>query len=273
MDSTQNNSATLHPVTPEEVAEDLGIRDGSLPLEEIQKLRRRTHAEGADGRKLPLVIDQVQHKKAPTKLQRLLYLDWMSGKYSKEELAVKYGYNSILGMSNTIRKVHRWTQKNWQIDTEHLRSKHDMDLRQVHEMALTAYRESAKPRKVKKRKAGVSGGVDVDMREVTTEERVGDPRYLNVALGALSQLQQLHGLDAPKKVAHTGHDGGPLKMEMLHKKLTEASDEELAKLRQANRVLVKIQHQAEAVDAEFEVKDADSSTDSGNRAGELPTRL
>lgn len=213
----------------------------------------------------------------PSKSHRLLYVEYMTGKYSPAELAVRHGFLDSIQVKKVVKGVHKWTERQSRKEQEDLKSEQDMELRRIADMALDAYVLSAHMRRVKKVTTGNSvnqkGEVNsLDKTETTYEKMTGDPRYLNVALGARQQIAELHGLKAPSKVAHTAADGGPMKLEVIHKQLETADEATLKKLRVANRALENLSKPAEEpIDTTFEVKpNADPPTDPGASTDDVP---
>lgn len=155
-----------------------------------------------------------------------------------------------------------------------LQMEHDRALRGIYDLALLGYKDSAKPKQTQKKtrsKSRKSSQVEFK-QETTTEQRVGDPRFLHVALAATQQIADLHGLKAPAKVTHSNPDGSPLKMEHIHKQLEQASVEDLKALRLANRAVMRLTGSPtpEPIDAEFEVKNVDTSASPPSGADDVP---
>lgn len=59
-----------------------------------------------------------------------------------------------------------------------------------------------------RRKVGTKSGAQAgETREMVTEERLGDPRYMQAILQCIEKRTKLLGLDAPLKVAETDAEG------------------------------------------------------------------
>lgn len=57
--------------------------------------------------------------------------------------------------------------------------------------------------------------LEVTRRVLTTEGQTGDPRYLTVIEGALTEQARLLGANAPERKEHTGADGAPLAVQVI----------------------------------------------------------
>lgn len=73
-----------------------------------------------------------------------------------------------------------------------------------------AWEKSKEPRKISSTK--LSDGTASKKREISnrTEERLGNPAFLQGVERVLAQVSDLMGLNAPQKLEHTGQDGKPL---------------------------------------------------------------
>ena len=80
-------------------------------------------------------------------------------------------------------------------------------LHRIFEIAMDAYAGSVseRTRRRSKRRVGGKAG-NVDETEIISEARLGNPRYLTVALGAVAEICKLLGLNAPTKVSAVDPD-------------------------------------------------------------------
>jgi hypothetical protein len=96
-------------------------------------------------------------------------------------------------------------------DFDRLRGIQAAKLDQIERCAWEEFRRSREVgQKRTKRKRRTTGGkqpTDVDEATVVDADRVGDPRFLHIALAAIADRRKLFGLDKPTKVAHTDASG------------------------------------------------------------------
>ena len=96
-------------------------------------------------------------------------------------------------------------------DFDRLRGIQAAKLDEIERCAWEEFRRSREVgQKRTKRKRKTTGGklpTEVDEATVIDTERVGDPRFLHLALEAIADRRKLFGLDKPTKVAHTDASG------------------------------------------------------------------
>lgn len=250
------------PITPDELAKSMGVENYKVsPV-----LTEDATPSSKAGKPLRRSGFGAISKGEPDKATRAIYLEYQSGEYTLQQLADKWGMG-LSRIKKRVERVHAWMTRNWQKELGPMRSTQDVELQEVKTLALQAFQQSRQPRRVRKKVSGVNSGEQAGpytRNEITIEETVGDPRFLNVALAALKQRSELWGIDAPRKTAMTNLSGdGPMQVEVLHKKLEMASDDTLRKLRSANRALQAIEHKQDVIDVDFAPKesgDADEGT-------------
>lgn len=90
-------------------------------------------------------------------------------------------------------------------------------------------------------KTGKGSGKD-QRTQITSETLIGDPRFLEKVQWCINKRCEILGLDAPRRLQHTGAAGGPIETKATHAiDLSKCSDEELAVLR-----VVALRHEGDA---------------------------
>jgi predicted DNA-binding protein YlxM (UPF0122 family) len=80
-------------------------------------------------------------------------------------------------------------------------------LKHVYRRALDQFERSCRETTKKSRRSrNKSGAAEFDEAIVTTADRVGDPRFLEQARGAMADIRKIMGLDAPTRVSLTEPD-------------------------------------------------------------------
>lgn len=112
--------------------------------------------------------------------------------------------------------------------------------------------DKQKRREKAKQKGGGDGGPDETEAEQTTEGRLGDPAYLRAVVAAQTRLDEIDGIDAPKRLAVGGDpDAPPVSTKSEHE---HTVDDDLADdLAAIRRILeaggsLSSHHQAQSVD-------------------------
>lgn len=183
----------------------------------------------------------------------LMYLDYESGR-TYDEIAAKWRIKARDAQFR-VESAHAEMVAECETgDISTLRRKQDMMLRRIQGIALREFTKSQGTRKSVTTKAGIVSGKETDVTEVKKEDSPpGDPRYLHVALTATEHLSKLWGIEAPKKVEHTGIAGGDLRVEVVHRRLQDADDDTLRQMADAWKAMKRLTDKP-AIDAEFEVK-------------------
>jgi hypothetical protein len=111
-----------------------------------------------------------------------------------------------LGISQpAVSKIERRIEERLLADVayraERLRARQTLQLRYVYGEALDAWHASkAETVRRRQRRAEASGTSVGTIAEIVAENQHGDPRYLEIARKALSDLRAVWGVDAPARV-------------------------------------------------------------------------
>lgn len=112
-------------------------------------------------------------------------------------------------VTKILARVRKRVQSKLDSDVEQHHSEQIARLNRIYYEAMHAWENSKQTSKtVSKRRTGagtvpVEGEIGVGQEEVTIklQDEDGDPRYLNAAMAALSDLRKIQGLDMPIKVS------------------------------------------------------------------------
>ena len=138
--------------------------------------------------------------------------------YTHQRIADELG----LERSTVTKILQRVTKRALTGLSEDIREKKAAQLEQLEYIADEAiqgwHRSKEATKNVSRRtseKAGrfVSGGKNEETL-IQTSDMDGDPRYLETAMKALAEIRKIAGMDAPKAVELSGHDGGPVLIQM-----------------------------------------------------------
>jgi DNA-binding CsgD family transcriptional regulator len=144
--------------------------------------------------------------------------------YSQREIAsrLKISPSTVCGDLKAIREEYRETR---QADrAEHVALKL-AQLREVRKEAWEAWDRSKdnKEKEIKEKisnlvqqaEAGTAGTVEKLKAVITTEGRLPGNEYLRTILETLQDERELLGLDAPKKLEHSGDGGGAIRLHLF----------------------------------------------------------
>lgn len=124
---------------------------------------------------------------------------------------------SAVTICRDLKKLgQRWLEKA-DIDFDKKKAEELAKLDKVEATAWKAWEKSCQRKFEKGRKSregGIKGSFDEDWER--EEDRDGDPRFLDIVYKCILKRMEILGLDAPKKVVHTGPGGGPIKHEHTH---------------------------------------------------------
>lgn len=105
-------------------------------------------------------------------------------------------------VSKIVRRVEERLLADVELKVERQRARHTLRLEFVYGEAIRAWRASQQEslrRRQRKTDGGNAGGQTV--AEIVSENRHGDPRYLDEARKALADLRTLWGVNAPERLA------------------------------------------------------------------------
>jgi hypothetical protein len=112
-----------------------------------------------------------------------------------------------LGISQpAVSKIARRVEERLLADlsqkVERHRARQTLRLEHIYGQAMQAWQESKQEGlRRRQRKTEQAGGTGSTVAELISENRHGDPRYLDEARKALSDLRKVWGVDAPERVA------------------------------------------------------------------------
>lgn len=161
-----------------------------------------------------------------------IYRDWLNGK-SIQEIAKKHRFKNCT-VQEIIYAVQRWSNAQISDDIQGKRDVQANRYNNIYREAMKSWSKSKKP-KVAKRKGSKTGGEggDSTFEETTTQETAGDVQFLKAAISALQKIDDLYGLDAPKKTALTNAagNGDPKVLHgVLVKNVEKLTNDELQKI-------------------------------------------
>lgn len=180
----------------------------------------------------PILKQRLLTSGIPSQKDEKIYRAYLSGK-SIDEIARRHNYKQT-HVRDIIHFVQRWSNAQVSEDIQKLRKQQAEYYNHIRRESLLAWERSKRP-KVTKRKGTSAGGQngDTSYEDTTTQETVGDVQFLRAALQALAKVDDLFGLDAPKKTALTNAAGnGDPKVLHGHliKNVGKMSDEDLQKV-------------------------------------------
>jgi len=163
------------------------------------------------------------------------------------ELYIKGVYQSVIAaelgldqsqISRDLKAIQKQWVENTTLDLDHFKGKEIAKIDHVERVAWADYARSKQEFKsviTKGKKFGKDdkGKIIAKDKEQTvkTEERNGDPRFLDVVMKCIERRCKLIGLDAPDKHELTGKGGGPIQIEEQRAAVEERlkNDPDLAK--------------------------------------------
>lgn len=190
----------------------------------------------------PMIKKRMLNSGIPSQKDEKIYRQFLSG-LSVQEIARRHNYKQC-HVQEVINYVQRWSNSQIVADIQGKRGVQADRYNNVYREAMRSWEKSKKP-KVTRRKGSSTGGEHggSEYEDTTTQEMVGDVQFLKTAIQALTRIDDLYGLDAPKKTALTNAagNGDPKVLHgVLVKNAGKLSDEELQQIIEVGEKVDKI---------------------------------
>lgn len=118
-------------------------------------------------------------------------------------------------VSRDLKAIRDEWLKSTLVDFNEAKAKELARIDAVEVEAWAAYERSKGKREVTTQESAAVGDGEDNARQkvqIRTEDRDGDPKWLEIVLKCSEQRRKILGIDAPTKSEVTGKDGGPLRM-------------------------------------------------------------
>ena len=137
---------------------------------------------------------------ARVRLRELQVMDHILEGHAQTAIAARLGISQP-AVSKIVRRIEERLLCDVAWRTERQRARHSLRLEFLYAEAVRAWRASQEDglRKRQRKTDGAGGGATV--AEIVSENRHGDPRYLDEARKTLADLRTLWGVDAPDRLA------------------------------------------------------------------------
>ena len=155
-------------------------------------MTRRAAARGGKGGTEP---------RARIRLREVQVMEHIMEGESQTQIATRLGISQA-AVSKIAKRIEErlLVDLAWRVDRQ--RARHSLRLELIYRESFTAWRASQSDGlRKRQRKTDGASGVGTTMAEVVSENRHGDPRYLDEARKALSDLRTLWGVDAPESLS------------------------------------------------------------------------
>lgn len=174
------------------------------------------------------VFKTKQTGNTPSEKDVEAYKAWRSG-LSMEQVAAKFDIAESTA-KQSVGRVEKWLTSNVAIDLAAIKGQQYLALSAVLEQAMTAWQKSSG--KVDRVKEKFDENGKVVEREVVSEYKAGDPRFLSVAMQAMSaQREMTPGANAPKATAMATVDGQDVHTKDISKAISDMTEDELKQFR------------------------------------------
>lgn len=123
---------------------------------------------------------------------------------SQAQVAAQVGISQP-AVSKIVRRLEERLLVDLAWTIERQRARHSLRLEFLYAEAVRAWRASQQDGlRKRQRKTDGGGGAGATVAEIVSEQRHGDPRYLDEARKALLDLRTIWGVDAPDRVSFQG---------------------------------------------------------------------
>jgi hypothetical protein len=120
---------------------------------------------------------------------------------TQHEIAQALGISQP-AVSKIVRRVEEHLLADLAYKAERQRARQTLRLEYIYAQAMQAWQDSKQDGlRRRQRKTEHGAGLASTVAELTSENRHGDPRYLDEARKTLSDLRKVWGLDAPERIA------------------------------------------------------------------------
>jgi len=162
---------------------------------------------------------------------------YSQGLHEQLEIAEKLGISQPT-ISRDLKVLKKRWMKEAVEDIDQAKGEVLREIQEARRVAWEGYEKSLddfkskiiKGRGLGKDSQGKTTGESIE-QTIKTEDRNGDPRFLEVVMKCIDRRCKLMGLDAPDKHEHTGKGGGPIQIEEQRAAVEERlkNDPDLAK--------------------------------------------
>jgi DNA-binding CsgD family transcriptional regulator len=135
------------------------------------------------------------------RLREIQVMDLMLEGRTQHQIAAAVGISQP-AVSKILRRVEERLLADLAWKIERQRARHTVRLEFIYGEAIRAW-QASKQEALRRRQRKTDGGEngEATVAEIVSENRHGDPRYLDEARKALSDLRNLWGVDAPERVS------------------------------------------------------------------------
>ena len=163
---------------------------------------------------------------ARVRLRERQVMDYILEGHSQTAIASRLGISQP-AVSKIVRRIEERLLSDvaWRIERQ--RARHSLRLEFLYAEAVRAWRASQEDGLRKRQRKTEAAGGGATVAEIVSENRHGDPRYLDEARKTLADLRTIWGVDAPDRVAveampYAGLTDAALDAELLrHARLLE----------------------------------------------------
>ncbi len=121
---------------------------------------------------------------------------------TQHQIAGELGVSQA-AVSKILRRVEERLVQDLAPMVDRLRVRHTLRLDHVYGEAMTAWIDSKTDAVRRRQRKSDGSGTGTTVAELVSENRHGDPRYLDVARKALADLREVWGVNAPERLAVT----------------------------------------------------------------------
>ncbi len=139
--------------------------------------------------------------RAHVRLREVQVLEQMLEGKTQHQIGEALGISQP-AVSKIVRRVEERLLKDLAYQVDRQRARHTLRLEFIYQQAIHAW-QSSKEEFLRRRQRRTDGGSGdgITVAELTSENRFGDPRYLDEARKALADSRKLWGMDAPERMA------------------------------------------------------------------------
>jgi len=160
------------------------------------------------------VTARARREQSMRQLRERISKLYIYNKMSTEKIAKEVGLGSRKAVEYHLKKIREEWKANTLRAFSDLRSEQLAELDRLYEEAINAWERSKteKTTRVNKAKGPAGAGASPTSAEAATrtEEQVGNPAFLDLALKIAERKAKLLGTDAPTRIETSGPGGGPL---------------------------------------------------------------
>lgn len=119
--------------------------------------------------------------------------------WSQHQIAADLGISQA-AVSKLLKRVETRLLRELADTIERQKARHSLRLEHLYSESMQAWKESHTDATRRRQRKSQGGRGEATIAEIVTENKHGDPRYLDEARKALADLRKVWGLDAPQKM-------------------------------------------------------------------------